>query len=193
MSDVDDPRPSAAGPARLRAPVRWALAGTLLATVASLLWPNRGLVPAQDRAVVALPLRSTPASAGTATASVVASESAMAPSGAASTSAARTFDPFIGVVPPPPPAPPPLAQAVVVAPPPAPPVQDYRFLGRITGPDGGEQILLTRGESVVAASVGTTLDNGYVVESISNDALVLEYPGLASKASIAIGPPPGTQ
>jgi len=193
MNGTRENRSGPTTPARLRAPVKWVLAGTLLATAASLLWPTRELVPVQDRADGSPLTRPSAASAASDQRPAGVPAVALLPLSsrsiekAAASSATATFDPFIGVVPPPPPAPPPVTQPVVIAPPPAPPVQDYRFLGRITGPDGTEQILLSRGDSPVAVSVGTTLDNGYVVESISADTLVLVFPSLGTKVPIAIG------
>jgi hypothetical protein len=188
---------AAAPPARLRAPIKWALAGTLLVTAAELLWPNHEVVPAQQRGDVTLPPSPRAASAAMSLEPVPVQAAAPAASTPASigiraqtvvASAATSFDPFIGVVPPPQPMPPSVAQPVAVAPPPAPPAQDYRFLGRVTGPDGSEQILVTRGEVPVAVNVGTTLENGYVVESISADGLQLVYPRLGNKALIPFGP-----
>jgi hypothetical protein len=56
----------------------------------------------------------------------------------------------------------------------------------MTGPDGVEQTLLGRGDAAVPITVGTTLDNGYVVESIAADAVVLVYPPFGSKAVLQI-------
>ena len=180
---------------QLRAPVKWALIGTLLATVVSLFLPQRGLVSAweSDAAV--------PASSSLGSRAVRGSPAAVARTQPPLASASRagepplvtsgaTFDPFIGVVIPPPSVPPPAAQPVVTPMPPAPPAQEYRFLGRITSPDGSEQFLLSRGDASAAVTTGTVLDNGYVVESISQDAVVLVYPPLGSKVSIPIGTNP---
>ena len=101
-------------------------------------------------------------------------------------SAAVAFDPFVGVVPPPPPVPPPLAPAVAVVAPAVAPPQDYRFLGRVTGPDGVDQVLLGRGETAVSVKAGTSLDNGYVVESVTTEEIVLIYPSLGTKTTVPI-------
>lgn len=177
----------------MRAPLKWGLAGTALATAASLLWPTHELVGAQDRegksigTTPAAPLGASmaplpdPREVGlTRLQPLIASNAASAP---------VQFDPFVGLVPPPPPAPPPVAPPVVVAPPPAPPAQDYRFLGRMTDPDGVEQTLLGRGDSATPVKAGTVLDNGYVVESITPDAIVLAYTALGTKVTLQIPKP----
>ena len=173
--------------ARLGKPVRWALAGTLVATAASMIWPARELVPAQER-TNAGPPRHAPAASAAAVTRVADVAAASAPRGDGALAArVATFDPFIGVVPPPPPPPPPVVQQAVVAAPPAPPAQDYRFLGRVTGPDGSDQVLLIRADVPTPVAVGTTLDNGYVVESISDDTIMLTYPKLGTKVAIPVG------
>lgn len=179
--------------ARLSTPVKWAFAGTVLASAASLLWPNRELVQAQDRgdlrpASVSSQVDSSRVSDGPRAPTVAPLPTASSPRG--DRAAASTFDPFVGVVPPPPPAPPPVAPVPVAAPPPPPPTQEYRFLGRVSGPDGIEQLLLSRGDVPVAVQVGTTLENGYVVQSISTDAVVLVYPPLGVRSTIPIGANP---
>ncbi len=186
----------------MRAPIKWALAGTVLATAVSLLWPNRGVVAVEDRVAASQLSAPAPPVAGAVPATIrpaVASSSASlhvasAPSAGERASAALAtdvFDPFVGVVPPPPPAPPvPVAAPIVAAPPPAPPAQDYRFLGRIRGPDGAEQLMLVRGDTSVTIQVGMTLDNGYVVQSISADAVELVYPPAGIRSTIPLGANP---
>ena len=46
---------------------------------------------------------------------------------------------------------------------------------------------LGRGDKSVIVHVGMTLDNGYVVESISVDAVVLVYAPLGVRSTIPIG------
>ena len=144
-------------PARMSTPLKWGLAGTVLATMASLLWPTHDLVAVQDREGktidAVLPARqvASASSMPDVRAGGLARLEPLIESNAAS--AAGAFDPFVGVVPPPPPPPPPtsppVAPAVAIVAPPAPPPQDYRFLGRVTGPDGVEQILLGHGDAAV--------------------------------------------
>lgn len=180
-------------PARMRAPLKWGLAGTALATAASLLWPTHELVGAQDRegksigTVPAAPQGASAMPMPDAREGGLTRLQPLIESNAAS--AAVQFDPFVGLVPPPPPSPPPVAPPVVVAAPPAPPAQDYRFLGRMTDPDGIEQTLLGRGDAAIPVKAGTALDNGYVVESITADAIVLAYPPLGTKITLSIPKP----
>ncbi len=186
-----------AAPAGMRAPIKWALAGTVLATAASLLWPNRGVVAVEDRVAASpLPTHAPPAAdpgpatthPSAASASLPVASAPSAGERASAAAATDVFDPFVGVLPPPPPAPPvPMAASIVAAPPPAPPAQDFRFLGRIRGPDGTEHLLLVRGDTSVTIQVGMTLDNGYVVQSISADAVELVYPPLGVRSTIPIG------
>ena len=185
--------------ARLRGPLKWGLLATLLATVASLVWPTHPVVIAQGRDidaarggdVMAAPssrtvvVRPSPAASPDA----VTNPQQLGEAGAAS--GASSFDPFVGVVAAPPPTPAPIVQPVVVAAAAAaPPPQEYRFLGRVIGPDGVEQVLLSRGDTSVSISNGTVLDNGYVVESIAADAIALKFPPLNARAVISI---PGRQ
>ena len=180
-------------PARMRAPLKWGLAGTVLATTASLLWPTHQLVGVQDRegkAMDAVPparqIASAPPVPDAREGSLARLQPLIASNAA---SAAIPFDPFVGVVVPPPPAPPPVAPPVAAVAPPAPPPQDYRFLGRVTDPDGVEQILLGHGDTAVPVKVGTALDNGYMVESITMDSIVLVYAPLGTKTSLQISRP----
>ncbi len=183
-----------APPARLRGPLRWVLAAALLAAAASLIWPARGVVDVQHGndgtdAVVreAAPRQTSNPVAERPWPGVSAGGIAnLQPRREADTTpASPTFDPFVGLVPPPVVAPAP-QQRPAEAPPPAPPPQEYRYLGRITGPDGVEQVLLVHGDSVVPVARGTALDNGYVVESLSQDAVVLTYPLLGIRSNIPI-------
>lgn len=96
------------------------------------------------------------------------------------------FDPFVGVKPPaPPPAP------VVVAPLPAPlvpqaPPLNYRFMGRVVDPDGKTQIYLSRADKDVLVAKGTHLDEGYDVEGVKPDAVLVYYPPLDLHTQIRI-------
>jgi hypothetical protein len=176
----------------LASPVKWALAATLAATAASLLIPNDDLVGVRDGAAggeARTPPALRPASAPTVSGIAeggLAGLQALREAGAATAATSASFDPFVGVVPPAPPPPPAVAPVATAAPPPSPPPQDFRYLGRMTGPDGVEQTLLGRGDAAVPITVGTTLDNGYVVESIAADAVVLVYPPFGSKAVLQI-------
>ena len=179
-------------PARISAPLKWGLAGTVLATLASLIWPTHELVAVQDREgkrnlvdgtttvrqVASVPVAPDLRARGLARVGPLI--------GSTAASAAAAFDPFVGVVVPPPPAPPQVTPAVVVAAPAVPPPQDYRFLGKVTGPDGLDQILLGRGDTAVSVETGTVLDNGYVVESLTTESIVLVYPSLGTRIAVPI-------
>jgi hypothetical protein len=181
-------------PARgMRRSLRWGLGATVLATVAVLLWPKPAVVGASTRSDVAK--SSSPPSPSNApvdrSAATLARPQPFAEAAATAASAGLVFDPFAGVVVAPPAAPLPVAAPAPVAPPPPPPppVQDYRFLGRMTAPDGSQQVLLARGDASVSISKGMVLDNGYVVESISTAAVVLIHLPSGIRASILIPSP----
>jgi hypothetical protein len=98
-------------------------------------------------------------------------------------------DPFAPVAPPPSlvqpvrvvvPLPPPLQQEAVA------PNADYRFLGRMRGPDGHELTLLTRGEVVTPVAVGNVLADGYRVDAIEARFVRLSYPSVGTVVDIAI-------
>ncbi len=174
----------------LRSPLKWGLGAAVFATLAALLWPAPSVVGVTTGHDVARP--SSTSSAAEAHTDRAPTELAQSPplteAAAASTSSVSVFDPFAGVaVTPLAPLPPMVSPAPVVPPPPpSPPTQDYRYLGRMTGPDGSQQILLGRGETLVSITKGTVLDNGFVVEAISTDAVVLTYPTLGFRTSISI-------
>jgi hypothetical protein len=76
---------------------------------------------------------------------------------------------------------------VVVSPPrlPSPPPMSYRFAGRLLQ-DGKLQVFVSKGDTPIAIKVGDTLEEGYVVEAITTEAITLIYPSLGHRASIAI-------
>lgn len=103
------------------------------------------------------------------------------------------FDPFVGVVPPPPPPPKPLL--IAAAPPPPPPAPEppplaYRYLGRMTDPSGTQRVYLAKADTAVAVTVGSRLDEGYVVEAIEPAEIRLHYPPLGARAAIPVPPEP---
>jgi hypothetical protein len=83
--------------------------------------------------------------------------------------------------PPPPPAPPP-------PPPPAPqaPALNYRYLGQIIDPQGQRKVYLARPDKDLLVEAGTRLDEGYRVESITDDEIRLVYEPLQQRAVIRI-------
>jgi hypothetical protein len=95
-----------------------------------------------------------------------------------------------------PPAPPVKVAAPVPAPPPppapaptAPPIT-WRYLGAMVTPAEERLVMLARGDTSITVQVGTRLDEGYVVESISTDAVRLAYPPLGTSVDIPIPPAP---
>ena len=117
---------------------------------------------------------------------------------------AAMHDPFVGTVPVPPrpPAPPPrgsagqasLANAAAVPAPPSPPMPptapslNYRFMARITSPAGTALTFVAKGDQVLQVQAGQRLDEGYVVESVDEQAVRLHFPPLDVRAVIAIAP-----
>jgi len=101
------------------------------------------------------------------------------------------FDPFVGAQSPPPQPPAPIV--AISATPPAEPVVpplDYRYLGRMIDPTGQQIVYLARGDKALPVAVGARLDEGYVVETITDDAIRLMYPAGQVHAVIPIPPAP---
>lgn len=86
------------------------------------------------------------------------------------------------------PAKPPPA-AVVPNTPEASPVQ-LRYLGTMLDPNGKRLVYLARGDTAVLVGDGDRLDEGYVVESLKPDAIVLVMPALSTRVTIPIPPTP---
>jgi hypothetical protein len=182
-------------PPHLRATVKWGLALACGASAVALLWPTPSVVgirEATDAPHVAgqLPVSQAPRIATSQPpGKPVALANALPLSEAPVASPVTAFDPFAGVVLVPPTPPTVAAVAAVaapVAPSLAPPPQEYRFLGRMTGPDGTQQILLGRGDAVVSVNQGMVLDNGYQVEAITADAVALVFPSSGVRTSIPL-------
>jgi hypothetical protein len=75
----------------------------------------------------------------------------------------------------PPPRPAPAAPAVNVAPvAPAPPPMPYRVAGHVVH-DGTAHVVLAKGDRVLTVRQGDTLDDGYRIESISQQGVTLTY------------------
>lgn len=104
-------------------------------------------------------------------------------------------DLFAPVLPPAPPAPKP---AKLVSAPPPPPVEplapmappmNYRYFGQMRKPDGTQVVYLSRGNNTpIQVAVGERLDDGYVVESVTEEGIQLVYPPLGVKALVNIPP-----
>jgi hypothetical protein len=89
------------------------------------------------------------------------------------------FTPVTAPPPPPPPAPPP-ARPPPPAPPPSPPQMNWRALGSMVTPEGQRLVWLAKGSDEITVKPGTTLDDGYVVQSIDDQAVVLLYPSIGT-------------
>jgi hypothetical protein len=65
-----------------------------------------------------------------------------------------------------------------------------RFLGRMVTPTGESLVFLLLGDKTVQAQVGDTLEDGYVVDSVTHQAVVLRYPALDVKVTLPLPPLP---
>lgn len=164
----------------LRPGLRWLLGLTACACAWALWWPG-ATAPAANGLAVGASL----ATAG-ATAAVDATAPAPTPALPLPERLARPewpeaagFDPFVGVVSPPPPPARPLpapAPELAVAPPPPPPRPEPRFVGRVVSPDGHQVVYLAWRDQVLSAAVGDPAGEGYVLEAIGPDAVLLNHP-----------------
>ena len=101
-------------------------------------------------------------------------------------------DPFVPATSAPAPTVAPVPAVIAAAPatPPVPPPINVRFLGRMVTPDGQRLSYLVRGEVAIAVKVGDRLDEGYVVESVGEEAVGLVYPPLNAHVTVPIPPAP---
>jgi hypothetical protein len=105
------------------------------------------------------------------------------------TAAKRDF--FLPVLPPAPPLSPVTKVVAPTSPPPplveamAPPV-NYRYFGQMLDPDGTRLLYLSRGVVPLQVAVGDRLDDGYVVESVSEETIQLVYPPLGVRVQVPI-------
>ena len=184
----------------MRKSLWWALGGTLALTAASL-WATRQAptlvaaavragdapAPADERPL----LQAAPGPARWDRATPAGPLPAQWPAQALEPAKRDIFQPVLPPAPPPPPAPKPVP--VVAPPPPAPmaPPMNYRFFGRMLTPEGASIVYLVKGTGVpIEVAVDQRLDDGYVVESITDQAVQLVYPPLGQRATIGIAPPP---
>jgi hypothetical protein len=168
--------------------LRWLLGLSVLSSIVAWLWPN-GVTQAVSRTEALL---EGAAAARTEVATMPPVARPPLPHRLPGIALAKAdFDPFVGAQPPAPPPPDPPAPVQAPAPPPpsAPPL-DYRYLGRMVDPAGKHYVYLGRtgdaAASAIAVSVGTRLDEGYVVEAISTDSIRLVYPPLDTHIAIDI-------
>lgn len=95
------------------------------------------------------------------------------------------------------PAPLPKAAEVAVMQPaastaPAAPAVTFRYVGRMTTPLGEPLVFLASGSNVLAVKAGDRLDDGYVVESVSEQGVQLSYPALDVRVTIPVPSIPGS-
>ncbi len=105
-------------------------------------------------------------------------------------------DPFIRALRPPVAAP----ANVVVAAPPAQPLAaarppealalNLRFAGRVTEPDGAKRVYASLGETLLVLAPGQTLPNGFQVDTIEPNAVLLRHAGTGATARLDLPPPP---
>jgi hypothetical protein len=99
-------------------------------------------------------------------------------------------DIFAPDLPPPPKVVPLPVPVAAPAPPPPPPPQapplTLRYLGSMRTPEGRQLVYLTRGDNAILVAVGDKLDEGYIVESIATDSVVLVYPQLDRRVTVPI-------
>ena len=67
---------------------------------------------------------------------------------------------------------------------------NLRFMGSMIDPAGKRLVYLARGDTALPVGVGDRLDEGYVVESLKPDAIVLVYPSLNTRTTIPTPPEP---
>ena len=90
---------------------------------------------------------------------------------------------------PPAPPPPPSMAAERPASPQAPAL-NVRYLGAVVTPEGKRLVYLARGDSTLTVIPGQRFDDGYVVESITAEAVTLLYPPLGVRVVVPIPAPP---
>lgn len=86
----------------------------------------------------------------------------------------------------------PVPPAPAAAEPPAPqaPPLQLRYAGSMRAPDGRRIVYLSRDDASFEVAVGDRLDEGYVVETIGEEAISLVYPPLGTKVTVAMPPAP---
>ena len=63
---------------------------------------------------------------------------------------------------------------------------NLRALGSMVTPDGQHLVWLAKGSDEVTVKAGTALDDGYLVQSVDDQAVVLFYPPLGTTARLAL-------
>ena len=173
---------------------RWSLGATLVLTAIALWWPESDIPVAAQPAEQAI----VPASG-----EVLASPARFALQKASTVGTAlgvntpttlgwlpAQYDPFTGFERPTPKKFEPLPKETPINLPPAPtaPPLNYVYMGSMIDPSGRRWTYVSKGSINLPISIGTTLEEGYIVESISAEAIELSYAALNARASIAIPP-----
>ena len=70
--------------------------------------------------------------------------------------------------------------------PPPPPPMNWRALGSMVTPAGERIVWLARGNDEITVKPGAVLDDGYVVQSIDKETVVLLYPPIGTTARISL-------
>jgi len=181
----------------MRTGLRWSLGGVVLLTMAVLAFTGgsqsqqaQPLIPASARARVALvdrlgeslptPRATAAAASGSrpTTTTAVALEQWSDPLARQVLSSA-VRDPFrttplpavsVGAATAPSLAPQALTAAPVVV-----PTMNYRYLGQLTDPDGKRLVLIAKGDKEVAASRGSSLDDGFSVADVQADRITIVH------------------
>lgn len=68
------------------------------------------------------------------------------------------------------------------------PALSLRYTGSLLAPDGRRIVYLTRGNTSFEVATGDRLEEGYVVEVITEGHVALVYPPLGTKLTVAITP-----
>lgn len=171
----------------MRPGLAWLLAGSLALSAAALWWPQEPEVlapPASSEGQAFSPVQAIQPPASPAALPQKLPGQSLEPA---------QFDPFAGVQPPAPPPPKPAPVAAPMPPSlpqPVAPALSYRYLGQMLDPRGEQRIYLSKSDEAVVISIGTRLDEGYVVEAIGPEGIRLHYPPLDAHAIIPVPPAP---
>lgn len=159
--------------------LRWLLLATVLSSGLALWWPEPRSQSRASDGSLATGLADDQIGSTSKRASTASAAGALPTQLPTNTLEPSRFDPFVGAQLPPPP-PPPVVQAPP-PPPPSPPPFTHRYLGRMFDPTGQELVYLSIDKRAVQVTVGTRLENGYVVENIGLEAISFHYPLLDTR------------
>jgi hypothetical protein len=63
---------------------------------------------------------------------------------------------------------------------------NWRALGSMVAPDGARLVWLTRGAEEITVTAGMQLDDGYVVQGVAAEEIVLAYPPLGATVHLPL-------